>query len=162
MNLKVLKRFSLLASTIACLSFPINTYASQKNSDLLPKDAKILYEDDNAVLYQTKTGSGNVKSPVDYESKWINSSTTGDSFPIYNNRSGECGVTWAVESSSNESYAQIWMSNSLGLPILNTRTVRPSDGEVVFRLKNSSKGYYTVHFLAHTTVGMRIMCWMYD
>ena len=145
-----------------CLAFQTPVYANDDSDLSLPEDAIILYQDENAILYQTKMNISSARTAVDYESKWVNSTVYGDSFTIYNHRSGNAGVTWGVESSSASSYAQIWMTNPLGLVVLNTRTVRPSDGEVVFRLTNSSNGRYTVHFNAYTTVGIRVMCWMYD
>lgn len=132
----------------------------------LPDDAVILYQDEDTVMYQSKSESdsfdmmSNARTPVDYESVWLNKSKSG-SFRIHNSRNGKVGITWKVESSSNDSHAQIYMTNSYGLVVLATYDVHPYDGDVFFRT-TGAKGYYTLHYIAETTVGMRIMCWMYD
>lgn len=161
--LNAIKRsISFVLAFAMCLAFQTPVYANEGSEFTLPEDAVVLYQDENAILYQTNTETPTPRTPVDYESKWVDSTVYGDSFTIYNHRSGNAGVTWGVESSSESSYAQIWMTSPSGVVVLATRTVRPSSGEVVFRLTNSARGRYTVHFNAYTRVGIRVMCWMYD
>ncbi len=163
-----MKKFTLSLLTVLSLvvSLVTPTMASEKENSAfdLPEDAVILYQDENAVMYQSKTEAADtersMRTPVDYESEWVDRNASGD-FPIYNSRSGEMGVTWKVESSSNASHARIWMTLPGGLPFLSTRYIYPSNGDVYFRT-NGVVGQYTVHYFAYTDVGMRIMCWMYD
>lgn len=157
---------SLLGVLTLGLAFtaPTQTFAKENSKFNLPEDAVILYQDEDAVMYQSKSESESkeklARAPMDYESMWVNKTQPG-SFSIYNNRSGNMGVTWKVESSSNSSHARIWMEAPGHLPFLQTKDIYPSDGDVYFRT-NGIRGTYTIHFDAFTNVGMRIMCWMYD
>lgn len=170
--MKITKRILSIAMALClCIigTIPVSAVAETETEAAtfdLPNDAVILYQDDDTVLYQSKSESDNAivesiaRTPVDYESVWLNKSEVG-SFQIHNSRNGKVGITWKVESSSNDSHAQIYMTNSYGLVILTTYDVHPSDGDVYFKTTGNI-GYYTVHYIAETTVGMRIMCWMYD
>jgi|GEM_PF-3631158 len=131
-------------------------------------DEIVLYEDENILVTQG-TSSSELVSPrnimmsraMAYGNVWCSRSTTG-SFNVYNTVKGSTGVTWKVESSDKNAYAQMYMMAPNGLVVLATRTVRPSNGDVRFTLKNGSIGNYRVHYIASTnSSGMRVMCWMY-
>ena len=162
--MKNVKRlFTVLLSLCLLAGFSMSALAqdiSRKDDDI-----KILYQDENAILYQSKEDNSPIKpsstNESNYNSKWIDRTSTGQSFDVYCTYTGTTGVTWKVESSSNNSYAQIYMTNPLGLPVLATKTVRPSDGDVHLQLANASVGNYKVHFDGYTTVGMRVLCWFY-
>lgn len=169
--MKFTKRIlSIALALCCCLISTISVSAAETATATfdLPDDAIILYQDDDAVMYQSKSESelnsnsstATPRTPVDYASVWLDRSEWG-SFTIYNSRSGKTGVTWKVESPSSKSHAQIYMTTPQGLLYLDTRDVYEADGDVYFRV-NGVKGNYTVHYIATTTVGMRIMCWMYD
>ena len=163
--MKSLRRFVSLFLVFAFFSFFVQAvYAKDDSPFNLPNDAVILYKDDNCVLYQSKElNSSSSRAPVDYESVWLDKAKIG-SFKIHNSRSGRTGVTWKVESEAPNSYATIYMMNPLGLIVLNSKTIRPSDGDVALQLVNGVKGDYTVHYQGFPSLnkGMRIMCWMYD
>lgn len=165
-NLKRLLAVCLGLCLLTCSS--VSTLATAQENDVSSTDdgVKILYQDENVLLYQSKEDSSSV-SPLlvnenNYGNKWINSTSYGQSFNVYSTYTGSTGVTWKVESSSNSSYAQIYMTTPSGIPVLATRRVSPSDGDVHLRLTNASIGNYTVHFDGYTTVGMRVMCWLYQ
>ena len=104
------------------------------------------------------------RTPVDYESVWLDKTEVG-TFKIYNNRSGNSGVTFKVESTNPNSHATLWLTTPSGITVTGSlRQVRPSNGDVYFRLLNSVKGTYTVNYQGFPAggAGMRIMCWMYD
>ncbi len=100
---------------------------------------------------------------VDYESVWLNSSASG-SFPIYNHNGGTVGITLKVESASDASVANINVKKPDGSYYLNGVAVNPNTNNgngAVFQLLFAQTGTYTIEYTAYTTVGMRIMCWMY-
>lgn len=100
---------------------------------------------------------------TDYESVWLDNSASG-SFTIYNHNSGTVGITLKVESSSISSSAYIKVKKPNGSYYLNGVTINPTtnngDGGV-YQLLFAPTGTYTIEYDAYTTVGMRIMCWMY-
>lgn len=169
--MKITKRILSIALAVCCCIIGTTSVSAAEPKTTtfdLPDDAVILYQDEDAVLYQSKSESefdstnvaNSARTAVDYESVWVNNSEWG-SFTIYNSRSGKTGVTWKVESPSSKSHAQIYMTTPQGLLFLDTRDVYEANGDVYFRT-TGVKGTYTIHYIATTTVGMRIMCWMYD
>ena len=129
-------------------------------------ERKILYQADGILLYQSKEDSkGDCTSTIsateedNYGNVWLNKSSTGK-FSVHNTHTGKIGVTWKVESSSDDSHAQIYMTTKSGLVVLLTKDVYPSDGDVHLEISNGASDYY-VHYIATTSVGMRIMCWTY-
>lgn len=175
--MKKMKHFVTLGlACILCLSFSITAFANEaqniENDKFnLPDDAIVLYEEDDIVLYQSQSESAARKeastlaeeSGVDYESVWLDRSSTS-SFKIYCSHSGKVGVTIGIESSSDESWAQITIKRPDGRYLFpkSGGQIRPSDGEVLMRMADGTIGTYTVNYQASTNVGMRIMCWMYN
>lgn len=166
--MKKIKRLLAVCLSLCLLTCSsVSTLASAQENDVSSKNdgVKILYQDENVLLYQSKEDSSSISQVVaresNYGNKWINRTSYGQSFNVYCTLTGSRGVTWKVESSSNSSYAQIYMTNPLGLTVLQTKKVKPSDGDVHLQLKNAVTGNYTVHFDGYTTVGMRVMCWIY-
>lgn len=100
---------------------------------------------------------------TDYESVWLDNSAQG-SFDIYNHNSGTVGVTLKVESSSNTSTANIKVKKPDGSYFLNGVAIYPytnGGNGGVYTIYFAQTGTYTIEYNAYTTVGMRIMCWMY-
>ncbi len=168
LSLSLLMSSSMAASAQAASveDDSVNPSASAEAVSSTDNNIKILYQDENVVLYQSKGDSSPVAPALvnesNYGNKWVDKTSFGQTFTVPCTYTGKTGVTWKVESSSNQSYAQIYMINPLGLIVLNTKKVYPSDGDVHLQLLNATVGNYTVHFDGYTTVGMRVMCWMYQ
>lgn len=166
------KTFSRITAflVVLCMSLGCTSavFASTAEENVHSSDSgrKILYQDENILLYQSKDepadviyDTNSVTRESNYGNVWLDRTGSG-SFRVYNTHTGKIGVTWKVESSSNSSYAQIYMTTAGNIPVLATKTVRPSDGDVHLVISNGAS-YYDVHYLGYTTVGMRIMCWTY-
>lgn len=118
--------------------------------------------------YAAETPSNNKLVTVEssrttyYESTWLNNSSSGK-FPIYCGKSGNVGITFKVESSSNSSWAMIQLQDSNGNAKTQLVYVDPTTngGDGYYTHINIPTGTYYVSFSASTSVGMRIMCWMY-
>jgi hypothetical protein len=152
-----------------CLSFSSFAYAAEPT----PEFGDIAYEDENIVVLLgnpndpdapiSKTAAS-ITRHTDYESVWLNGNAQG-SFPIYCTHSGTVGITIAVESSSNSSWANVSIqkpNKSYYYPtgIAINRNTNGGDGWYA-KMRFASTGTYTIHYTAVTPVGMRIMCWMY-
>lgn len=110
-----------------------------------------------------KNGANAITNETTYESVWLDSSSSG-SFPIYTPNSGTIGVTLKVESSSDDSFAYISVKKPDGTYFKNRVTINrnTNNGEGgVYRMYLAPSGTYTIEYQGYTTVGMRIMCWMY-
>lgn len=93
---------------------------------------------------------------------WVDDNTLTGYFPVRNTHTGKVGVTWKVEASDPNDYAQIYMENPNGLTVLTTKSVYAKDGDVHLTLTNGVAGTYKVRYIAvKNTEGMRIMCWTY-
>ena len=100
---------------------------------------------------------------TDYESVWLDYSASG-SFDIYNHNSGTVGVTLKVESASTSSTANIKVKKPDGSYFLNSVQINPTTNGGqggLYTIYFAQTGTYTIEYTAYTTVGMRIMCWMY-
>lgn len=131
----------------------------------VPSDAEILYEDEQVCFYQSESKSIQdeleISPRVDdnYGYAWVASSDVG-SFHVNCTLTGTVQGTFKVESSSNQSTAQMTISGPC-TQVPSTITVAPWNGDVYFTLKGCTAGRYTVSYIASTTVGMRLMCWLY-
>lgn len=97
-----------------------------------------------------------------YNSKWLEKgSYYNQSFQVYNTHTGSVGVTLKVESSSPNSWAQIYLTNPYGLTVIYTVTATPAKGDIRFTIPNGVVGNYTVHFDCYAAAGMRVLCWTY-
>lgn len=166
--MKILKRITALFLTL-CLCFGcVNTaFATTTDKDMsvsTDSDHVILYEDDEVILYQDKSEDTAITplSDDNYGNVWLNQANAvrSGSFPVNCTYTGNRGMTFKVESSSNSSYAQVYMTKG-GNVVFGTVTVRPSNGDLHCTLKNASRGTYAVHYMALPVRGMRIMCWIY-
>ena len=158
----------LALAIMLCLSFSSFAYATESG----PKFGDIVYEDEYIVVL-----FGNPDSPdtpisaeavamtrgSDYASIWVSSSSSGN-FSINNTHSGTVGITLKVESTSNSSWAYLSVQKPDGSYFKNNIYVDPTtgggagwQGTMLF----ASTGTYKIHYTAYTSVGMRIMCWMY-
>lgn len=137
------KLTTILMAILFSLSMISTVFAKEVNS----KDASV------AVATNSTT----------YESVWLDSSRSG-SFTIYTPNSGTIGVTLKVESSSDDSFAYISVKKPDGTYFKNKVTINrnTNNGQGgVYKMYLASSGTYTIEYQGYTTVGMRIMCWMY-
>lgn len=168
--MKRIKRFVAIFCAVCLSLFTLVTASAEtmaSRRDDLPSDAKIIYQDDDVLVYQSKIAKVNSTESGDdsYESVWLDAGETVNDgkLLIHNNIAGDVGVTWKTECQDENAYAEMYMTNPFGFIILNTAYVHPRDGDVWFRLDNGVVGTYTVHYMATAPkkYGMRIMCWMY-
>lgn len=140
-NLK--KRFiSMLC--VLCLTLGLTSTAFAKESDSTSNTLNTI---------QARTNN--------YNSLWVNPGYYySKSFTVYN--TGNLGVTWKVESTNNNSYAQIRMTTPSGSTVLHTAKLYPSNGDHRFRLNAAETGPYTINFMGEAkSTGMRVLCWFY-
>lgn len=163
----MLKRFIVFfLALITCL-----TMVSVANAQ---ETSKVIYENENfvvmlgnpndpdAALSSTALALANQTS---YESVWLNDSAQG-SFPIYTDNTGTFGITVKVESSSSDSWAYCTVADPDNNPCkgFNGFYVDPNtnNGDGWYgHVYNATGGTYKISYQAYTTVGMRIMCWIY-
>lgn len=183
MKMKMTKRFvALLMAVAMCLGMmsmsalaaEVPETANESSSEMdaliqsLPEDAVILYQDENAIMYQSKEESSSESGIMpltdnNYGYAWIDKGAPTGYFKVYNTHQvGSLGVTWKVETSSETDYATLWMDNPSGFPVLKAQDVYAGDGDVRFVVLAGTKGYYKVNYIpTKVTTGMRIMCWTY-
>lgn len=131
----------------------------------VPDDAVILYEDEQVCFYQSESKttqdelSVNPRVDDNYGYAWVNSSSISY-FHVNCTLTGTVQGTFKVESSSSQSSAQMTISGPAA-QVPSSITVAPWSGDVYFTLKGCTAGRYTVSYIATTTVGMRLMCWLY-
>jgi len=126
----------------------------------------LVYEDKGIIVRLGNPNDPNAPiSPLatSYAYVWLDASANG-SFPIYTSNSGTIGITLKVESSSNSSWAYCSVYKPNGSAFWNNVYVDPTtnngngyQGTMLF----ASSGTYTIVYAAYTTVGMRLMCWLY-
>lgn len=154
--MKKFRQFLALALTL-CMCFGYASTASAETT----KDEK------ETVSTESTASTRSADYPVEdnYNNVWLNKGTyIGQSFRVHNTNSGRVGITFQVESSSNSSYADIYVTAPNGLTVLVPATyITPvtSKDKREFILTNAIPGYYTIHYNANAVQGMRINCWMY-
>lgn len=149
--MKLLKSF--LAMTLALIPgiTSINAFAEET----------IVYKDDDVTVVRVNDLSTYAND--EYGSVWLNSSASG-SFSVNTSHSGTVGITLKVQSTSNDSWAYISVQKPDGNYFKNNIYVDPTTGNgdgAVYKMYFASSGTYTIHYAAYTSVGMRIMCWLY-
>lgn len=161
-----MKKFiALLSALFLCICLSTPAFATEVNTSVavLNDSEKIVYQDEYITITQGNSSDVASTRAMAYESTWLNSSTAG-SFPIYTANSGTIGVTFKVESSSDDSWASISLQKPDGSYydgiFYVDRNSNNGDG-IYFHIYFAKSGTYTVHYSAYTSVGMRIMCWMY-
>lgn len=163
-----MKKFTaLLSALLLCILLATPAFASEtSNHSFTASDTngKIVYQDEDVIIVQVNSSdTASARNTTTYESTWLNSSGSG-SFPIYTANSGTIGVTFKVESSSDDSWASISLQKPNGSYYDGIFTVdrNSNNGDgIYFHMYFAKSGTYTVHYSAYTSVGMRIMCWMY-
>ena len=127
----------------------------------------IVYQDDEMTIVETPIdtdASALGVSPLstDYNSVWLDSSSNG-SFKVYTSNTGTIGITLKVESPAAGSSAIISVKKPNGSYFKNNVFLTPDEdgGEKQYKIYFAQSGSYTYEYSAYTTVGMRIMCWMY-
>lgn len=158
----------LTLALILCLSSSSFVFAAEPAQEY----GSIVYEDANVVVLlgnpddpnaPISTTALSATRGMDYESTWLDRSASGK-FPIYTSKSGTIGITLKVESRSNSSWAYISVQKPNKSYFKNNVYVDPTTrgGEGwAGKMYSASSGTYYIHYAAHTSVGMRIMCWMY-
>lgn len=156
--LAMVMAFSFSATAFAATSEEVST-----DGFVLAENETIVYQDDEMTIVETPVDTLDV-SPrtTDYNSVWLDSSSTG-SFRVYTSNTGTVGITLKVESSSDSSCAYISVQKPNGSYFKNKVLLTPATngGEAQYTIYFASSGSYTIEYSAYTTVGMRIMCWMY-
>lgn len=159
---------ALCLAMVMAFSFSVSAFAATPeeavdNSFVISEDATVVYQDDEMTIVETPVTTSSVTPrSTDYNSVWLDSSSTG-SFRVYTSNTGTVGITLKVESSSNNSSAVLSVQKPNGSYFKNDVFLTPgqSGGEVQYTILFASSGSYTIHYSAYTEVGMRIMCWMY-
>ena len=165
--------FSLIVAIVFAFNMSVYAFATEAtfngNNAIKTEEAEtIIYQDEDLTIVKSKASENNndgiaIANTVDYASTWLNSSDAG-SFNITTSNSGTVGVTLKVESSSNNSFAYISVIKPNGDAFKNNIYVDPTSGNgegEVLKMYFASSGTYKINYIAYTTVGMRIMCWMY-
>lgn len=163
------KLFAIIMATCLCFgTFNFNAFASEidnsnKQSVILQDGECIVYQDDDIIIVRSNENADMTTRSSHYNSVWVDSNSSG-SFPIATLESGTVGITLKVESSSNDSWAYISVQKPNGSYFRNDIFVTPTTGDgegAIYKMYNASSGTYTIHYSAYTSVGMRIMCWLY-
>lgn len=139
------KFFSFLMAITLCLSIAVPAFAADSSSA----------QSDTISLASTRS--------TDYGNAWISSASAG-SFTVTTSKSGTLYMTLKVESSSNSSWAYVSVKKPNGSYYANNIYVDPTSegGEGVhLKMTFASAGTYTIVYNAYTSVGMRLMCWIY-
>lgn len=162
----MLKKFVSIVTSLAMI-FAMSTVAfAADNTFNIPLYAEIVYQDDEITIVSAPLTDDDLQTSLrnsNYGNAWVSSSTSG-SFTVNNQHSGTVGLTLKVESSSNDSWAYISVLKPNGVAYLNNIYVDPTSGNGEGRkytLYSASTGTYTFSYSAYTSVGMRIMAWMY-
>lgn len=176
-----MKLFSKFLAIIMALSVCFGTsvtsvFAAEATSDannqqvVLQEGETIVYQDEDVTLVQCADDEEDVEENVvsstrstDYGSVWLNSSDS-NSFSVYTSNSGTIGITLKAESSSNSSWAYLAIQKPNGSYFKNNVYVDPTTGGgegARYKMYSASSGTYTIHYDAYTSVGMRLMCWLY-
>lgn len=169
------KFFAIIMALCLCLSTSItNVFAAEPTEVNHLTDTPnyheyetIVYQDEDIAIVRV-TEENTLKNSFNtyattYGASWINSSSSG-SFNVTTNNSGTIGITLKVESSSNDSWAYMSVQKPNGKYFKNDIYVDPTTGNgngAIYKMYFASKGTYTIHYVAHTSVGMRLMCWLY-
>lgn len=168
------KRFFTMLLAL-CMTFGITTttaFAAEEDASksstsiAIPVNESIIYQDEDVVITcvnETEQKSLMSAKATTYESVWLNSSDSG-SFVVNTQNSGTIGVTLKVESSSNSSFAYLSIQKPNGSYFKENVYVSPTTNNGnggVYKMYFASSGNYTIHYVAYTDVGMRIMCWLY-
>ena len=104
-----------------------------------------------------------VLAHTEYGNVWLNKgSYIGKSFSVSNTHTGKTGVTLKLESTSTDSWAQVYLTNPKGQTVLTTVKLDNNRKEAKFTLTNAVKGTYKINYIGTAGKnGMRLMCWMY-
>lgn len=152
----------MMVVMLFCL-IPVSTSATE-NGLVLAEDEIVVYQDEEITITQ-QPSTVTTRSAPDYGSVWLDSSNSG-SFTVTTTRSGTIGITVEVQSSSNDSFAEISMrkpnGQTLSDPFFISPTTKTGDSNgIIMKIYGAPSGTYTLDYIAYTDIGMRIMCWMY-
>ena len=142
-----------------------NSKVDYMNYDF-PEDAKVLYQGEDGVIYQSKEGSKFQKgaASVEYNYAWLNPGVnTMGSFNITNPHplGGTTNGTFKIESDYSGASAEMILSSALFA--YADITLSASDGDVHFSFNHVGSSL-TVRYYPHSysnTYGMRLMCWLW-
>lgn len=157
----------LLSTSVTCAFAAETTDSSSSVSVAIQPNETIVYQDEDVTVVRVNEldDSTSVASTNDmnYGSVWLDKSSSG-SFPVNCDLSGTIGITLKAESSSNDSWAYLSVEKPNGSYFKNNVYVDPTTGDgegAIFKMYFASSGEYTIHYMAYTSVGMRLMCWLY-
>ena len=136
-----------------------------------PDDAKILYQSENGVIYQSKEVDSTINEPekstrsMVYESAWIDAGVHRlDRFNITNPHASIFGKTnGTLKLESNYSKAQVQILLIGGITVLANETITPEDGDVHIEFKSAAKDLVLQYSVlrASNQGGIRVMCWLW-
>jgi|GEM_PF-5481231 len=102
-----------------------------------------------------------VRAENNYNNQWFNAGTNRmGSFRVYSTHSGNIGITLKIETSSPNTNVRVWITNSNGITVLDTRTLTYWSPEWKTTIRGNA-GYYTVNYIVSAPSGTRLMCWTY-
>ena len=136
---------SLLVAICVCFSTPITSFAAEPE--------------------QTEVPSITVKGTrsVDYGYDWIDGSDSG-SFTVNTSNSGTIGITLKIESNDSSAFAYCSIKKPNGSYYAQNIYVDQNSGGgdgVVMTAYFQQSGTYTIEYMAYSSTGTRIMCWIY-
>ena len=162
--------FAFLVALTLCFSFSSNVFAADANAESIdymnynfPEDAKILYQGEDGVIYQSKEENYASKS-MQYNYVWINAGTskTGN-FSMTNPHplGGTTNGTFKIESDYSNASGQMVLHN--GIFLLADETLSVSDGDVHFSFSTVGSNLVVTYYTGNisSTYGMRMMCWLW-
>lgn len=183
--MKHLKRFMALiislclgilstATVFAAEDYSVSTGSNIAESEVdylnydFPDDAKIIYQGEDGVMYQTHEGASVASTQstrsTEYNGVWIDKGKNPmGSFSITNPHTliNTTEGTFKIESDYSGASAEMILMG--GVSVLADKTLSASDGDVRFSFKSNSKNL-TVKYYVHSysnTYGMRLMCWLW-
>ena len=168
------KFFAMIMALCLCLSTSVTSVFAAEASEVNPSNATeicegetIVYQDEDVTVVRVDDANSSMNlastNAMTYGSTWVSSSNSG-SFTVSTNNSGTIGITLKAESSSNDSWAYLSVQKPNGSYFKNNVYVDPTTGNgdgAVYKMYFASSGTYTIHYIAYTSVGMRLMCWLY-
>lgn len=183
--MKYAKRFMALITALCLCVLSTSTAFAAGNSNMyakdsteensvdylnydFPDDAKIIYQGEDGVMYQTHESS-DVISPqsareTQYNGAWVDKGkqATGN-FSITNPHTLIKTTEGTFKIASDYSKASAEMILLGGVSALADKTLSVADGDVRFSFKSNVKNL-TVKYYVHNysnVYGMRLMCWLW-
>ena len=157
------------ATLVAFAATPTKDETDFMNYDF-PKDAIILYQGQDGVIYQSKeknsiTADSVTPREMTYESVWIDKNKYAQGvFYIENPHPWIWSTTnGTLKLQSEDPSVAVDLVVSAGVTMVFKNTIRPADGDVHIEFSNIANKI-TINYFVNTVSrnhGMRIMCWLW-